>query len=213
MPASITFETFLCFFCFFLFIMGFVEQKKTCLDKLYKPDLSRKGDVDTPLIPFIDLINSHTNFYTTSSCSGRMVLFTDNGDERKDTSEWLFVSHEETNFEKLKPSLEKIPQSILFFRFEGFILHVCAKTFEDAKQFLVFAQNHGYKYTGIIAATKRFIVQVLGVDRFDVPIAKDGKLLVSHEYISSLVDLGNQKLQRTHAGINRLHEAFKKDFF
>lgn len=193
--------------------MSFEDKKKACLNKLYKPDRSKKGTVDEALIPLIDKINSHENFYTTSSCSGRIMIFTDNDSERKDAADWLFVSHDQTSFEAVEPALEHLPNSVVFFRFEGFILHLCAKTFEDATQFLVFAQNNGYKHTGILAATKRFIIQVMGVDRFDVPIAKNGKLLVDMSYISELVTLANQKLKRTHKGIARLHDAFEKEFF
>lgn len=188
----------------------FDVHKKQVLDRLYKPDRSKKGTVDERLIPFIDTINDSDDFYTTSSCSGRIVLFTDNNGERKDTADWLFVSHDTVTYDELRPAFEKLPVSLVLFRFEGFILHVCCRTFEDAKHFMVLAQNNGYKHTGILAATKRFVVQVMGVQRFDVPIAEDRTLLVSEEYIRILIDMANDKLAKTHKEIDRLQLAFEK---
>ena len=40
-----------------------------------KADLSRKGSVDAPIRSLVDCINSCKDFYTTSSCSGRAIVF------------------------------------------------------------------------------------------------------------------------------------------
>ena len=193
--------------------MDFDKAKKETLDKLYLPDNSKKGNVDKPLLSLIDLINKHPNYYTTSSCSGRICIFTDHDARIKSRAEWLFVSHEQVHFDELTDALENLPNSMTSFRVEGLILHVACKTYDDAVQFMIFCQNNGFKHTGILAATKRFIVQVLGVQRFDAPIAKEGNLLVSQEYIKFILDEANKKLEKTHNQINRLYEAFEKEFF
>ena len=41
---------------------------------LGKVDLSRKGSVDEPIAELISYVNSLSDFYTTSSCSGRLVV-------------------------------------------------------------------------------------------------------------------------------------------
>lgn len=50
------------------------------LDKarvLAKADLSRKGSVDEPIRELVEYINAHDSFYTTSSCSGRVTVFSE----------------------------------------------------------------------------------------------------------------------------------------
>ena len=42
-----------------------------------KDDLSRKGSVDQPIIGLVDHINSLDQYYTTSSCSGRIIVFSE----------------------------------------------------------------------------------------------------------------------------------------
>ena len=46
---------------------------------LGKVDLSRKGSVDEPIRDLIDYINAQDTFYTTSSCSGRLAVFSEVG--------------------------------------------------------------------------------------------------------------------------------------
>lgn len=49
----------------------FGRWKKQCLKKL---DLSKKGSVDEAIAHVVSLINSREEFFTTSSCSGRVIL-------------------------------------------------------------------------------------------------------------------------------------------
>lgn len=49
----------------------FSQWKKQCLNKL---DLSKKGSVDEDIAHVVSLLNSFEEFFTTSSCSGRIIL-------------------------------------------------------------------------------------------------------------------------------------------
>jgi len=58
----------------------FDSNKEKIIDALSKTyngikDLSPKGFVDTPVIDILDLINSHNDFISTSSCSGRIAVY------------------------------------------------------------------------------------------------------------------------------------------
>lgn len=46
-------------------------QKKACLSAV---DLSRKGSIDSPILELVAFINDQANFFTTSSCSGRIIV-------------------------------------------------------------------------------------------------------------------------------------------
>ncbi len=50
----------------------FLQQKRRALAS---EDLSRKGCVDAPIVDLVDFINSSDRFFTTSSCSGRTIVF------------------------------------------------------------------------------------------------------------------------------------------
>lgn len=50
----------------------FLRQKNQCLSGT---DLSRKGSVDSPIFDIVAFINEQPGFFTTSSCSGRIIMF------------------------------------------------------------------------------------------------------------------------------------------
>ena len=51
---------------------SFKHQKKTNLSKV---DLSRKGSVDAAIVELVQLINEQQEYFTTSSCSGRIYVY------------------------------------------------------------------------------------------------------------------------------------------
>lgn len=53
--------------------MDFKNVKKQILER---NDLSRKGSVDESIADLVQYINNKENYVTTSSCSGRAILFT-----------------------------------------------------------------------------------------------------------------------------------------
>ena len=69
---------------------NFEKEKK---DFLIKKDKSKKGIIDKEIKSLIDFINSLDNYYTTSSCSGRIMLLIKKSDKKQDSS-WLFSSHQ-----------------------------------------------------------------------------------------------------------------------
>ena len=76
----------------------FDERRKRILQclKSDEPDLSPKGAPDAEILELLALINSHNDFVSTSSCSGRAVVFLDsdktaNDDDSK--GRWLMNRH------------------------------------------------------------------------------------------------------------------------
>uniref|UniRef100_A0A0A9E695 tRNA(Phe) 7-[(3-amino-3-carboxypropyl)-4-demethylwyosine(37)-N(4)]-methyltransferase n=1 Tax=Arundo donax TaxID=35708 RepID=A0A0A9E695_ARUDO len=56
--------------------MDFAHRKAAALAALSSPapDKSPKGGVDAPIAPLLDVLNSHPDLFTTSSCSGRVSV-------------------------------------------------------------------------------------------------------------------------------------------
>lgn len=53
----------------------FIEEKQRVLCE--KIDLSRKGAIDAPVADLVHCLNTADHYYTTSSCSGRILVYTD----------------------------------------------------------------------------------------------------------------------------------------
>jgi len=187
--------------------MTFDKEKKEYLAKLGKPDHSKKGGVDEAIWPVLDAINACEDFYTTSSCAGRTNLFKEPDDQRKDKAEWLFVSHDPVTFSELKPALSNLPQGTVWFKYEAAILHVVARDEKAANRFLQLARESGFKHSGLLSTTKRYVMEVLDSERFEVPIAVEGELIVDEAFVKFLVKKANNKLKSTRERLHKLKEA------
>jgi len=68
----------------------------------YQKDLSPKGSLDAPIVDLINEINNSPGgcIYTTSSCSGRITLFTQKPGQRKG-GRWEVCSHDKVTYEEI----------------------------------------------------------------------------------------------------------------
>ena len=171
------------------------------MSKLYKPDNSKQGNVDKEIAYLIDKINDSDKYYTTSSCAGRIVLIMIPKSGRKDEAEWVFKSHNLVEFENLP--LDKFPEEPVWFRQESAIFHVCCKTIEDAQSIVNKAKTAGFKRSGIMATTKRIMVELTSTESIDVPITRKGELLVNEDYIKILINEANKKLKRSRDKVDK----------
>lgn len=171
---------------------------------LLKKDKSIKGAKDKGILKVINLINSRENYYTTSSCSGRIVLY-EKINDKKNNFNFLFISHDKTDLDDIKDIFNKKYENI-WFRQEGFILHVCCKTIKDAEKLLNLIMKIGLKRSGIISLKNKIMVEIIGTEVIDTIIA-DKKLLVDETYLKILINEANKKMDRNKEKIDRLYEA------
>jgi tRNA wybutosine-synthesizing protein 3 len=147
--------------------MTFENEKKTFLAKI---DRSKKGSIDQKAILIIEAINQLDNYYTTSSCSGRVYLWRSTG--KKSETEWINMNHDliHSDFFNLK---EK--QGTIWLRFEGFILHVACRNLESATIFLVKAKSV-FKKSSILSISNKIIVEVKSSEIIEMPFYCNGPL-------------------------------------
>jgi len=192
--------------------MGFELDKQNVLSRL---DKSKKGSVDKDILLLVNLLNSKLQYYTTSSCAGRIVLLSVPEENKKYNVEWLFLSHNIVNFKIIKDSLDKIIKNFdknnikhnIWFREESAIIHVCCKTIADASDLIEIAKHIGFKRSGINTIRKKIMLEIISTENMSVPVVKDGKLLVNDDYLKILVDEANKKLKRTK---EKIEEFYKK---
>lgn len=183
--------------------MTFELDKKNILGKI---DKSQKGEIDADIKELVDLINSKEEYYTTSSCSGRIVLIEMPESGRKDEAKWLLVKHRPVTVDEIKKSLKS--EKDVWLKQEGMILHVCCKTIEAAEKLVNLAKNSGFKRTGMITVNKRYIVEIVSTENVSTILAKKGKIIVGDEYISVLVDECNAKLNKNKEKIDKFIYTF-----
>ena len=189
----------------------FTQRKKSVLGKI---DKSFKGDWDKKIISLCKKINSMKNYYTTSSCSGRIVLIIDK--DKKQKGLFLKVYHNKITFKKLKRDLREIVEreivekSIVKFKQEPCILHIVCKTLKNAETILKKAHLAGWKKSGILSIAKnRIIVELNGTDRLEFLILNKRKILVTGEFLELIVKKSNENLEKSWEKIEKLKDLLK----
>jgi tRNA wybutosine-synthesizing protein 3 len=179
----------------------FEKRKK---DILGKEDKSNIGEWDKKIIPLCNKLNSKKNFYTTSSCAGRVILII--GSERKAPNLFLYVNHDRINFKEFKKKLESINEKNVNFKQEPCGLHVACRNLENAQILLNKARRVGWKKSGIISSKKRFIIEMFGTNKLEFPLIRDGKILVNDGFLKEIVKVSNKNLEKSWKQIDDLRK-------
>ncbi len=183
----------------------FDRQKERSLQALRGgPDKSRKGVVDEEVRSLLAAINSREEFFTTSSCAGRITLFVEPASGRKCEGSWLFVSHQPIASRDVLAALARLPRETVWFKAEGAILHVCCRSLEEADAFLKACKEAGWKHSGVTGTSPKIMVEAMTSERIEVPIASNGSLFVPEGFLRYLVREANRKLSRTREKMDRL---------
>jgi len=179
---------------------NFQNNKKTFLTKM---DKSKKGDIDAKALPIINIINSLPEYYTTSSCSGRVYFWRSKG--RKNETEWLKVSHDsiETSFFELEDT-----EGVIFLRVEDFIIHVACKDLPSANKLMMVARQM-YKKSCFLSVSSKIVVEIKGSEFMDMPFYSNGKPLYAGD-LPFLMDMIQQKLRKIWERREKLEEKIKK---
>jgi len=193
----------------FLYEKNFDLQKKKALESLN--EALEKGLVDSDIIPLLNKINSPENYFTTSSCSGRINIMQmpDLGD--KLNAIWLGKWHSEVKIEEVLNAINKHDEGMLWFMVHSPILHVSAKTLEDAVELLNLAIACGFKHSNIKSVShKKLVVEIRSTERMDVPLGRDGELWVNESYLAKIVSMANLQLRRAKEKLRKLENEIQK---
>jgi tRNA wybutosine-synthesizing protein 3 len=174
-----------------------------------KEDLSRKHSIDDYIVNLINQINSHEDYYTSSSCSGRTIVFTSTPivtSSTKSDCQWLYVTHEQADLKAILDCLEQRSKDIdmISIKFEAFILHVICRTLECAKVLLNIALECGYRNSGLVISNQgKITLAIRSTHALEVPLVIGGRLSVDQDYITQIVSITNEKMTANMAKIDK----------
>ena len=178
-------------------------------------DLSPKGNVDEPVLPLVELLNTHPDYVTTSSCSGRISCHVVDEAANKG-GRWAYISHSLDDPHHIVSQLladvgsDENPdqaQTSTNFKFEPFVLHCECRSLVAATGLLAVAIGAGFRESGIMNADKRVMLAVRGSLRIEAPVAVGSELLVPESYLLHLAQLGNSKLEENLKRIEKFYTA------
>ncbi|MEN6378853.1 MAG: hypothetical protein ABFD15_04655 [Methanofastidiosum sp.] len=176
----------------------------------YLKDLKKvieQGEVDFRIIDTLNILNSKENYYTTSSCAGRIILIEIEEIGGKKESNFIFKSHEKVDYKDIWRAINQYSGSkMLFLIVNSPIIHVVCRNLESAKKLIYISKESGFKYSSIFSLGEKIIVEIRSTEKMDAPVVKNGKIYPSEEYVTFLVEIGNQLLDRIRKKIEKLNE-------
>ncbi|MBD3252314.1 hypothetical protein GF386_01135 [Candidatus Pacearchaeota archaeon] len=177
-----------------------LEKKK----QLDRQDRSNIGNWDLKIRSLCNKINRKRNYYTTSSCAGRIILM--KYSDKKEENIFLYRTHNRISFKELKKALKEINyKDLIEFQQTSCILHVACRSLEDAQDIVDKAKFAGWKRSGIMSTRKRFMVELHSTESMSFPV-KQERILVDDYYLKLIVKIANSKLERIWNKIKKLKE-------
>lgn len=179
---------------------NFLQRKK---DILSKADKSFAGKWDDKIKKLCDKINSKEKFYTTSSCSGRILVLIDQDEKAPNLFEC--VSHDIVDFENFMKCLPKEKAKLnLKFKSEPPIIHIACIDLKSASELIEKGKTAGWKRAGVISLGKNIIVEFASTEKIEFPLAKNGKMLVDENFLKIILEKSNENLKKGWKKIEKL---------
>jgi tRNA wybutosine-synthesizing protein 3 len=216
--------------------MSRFDSEKAISMKDYKIALENSS-IDQRVIPALAIVNSHPDYFSTSSCSGRVMLLSLAYPGAKNESLILSKWHEKFNKEQLMEGIDKWDKYRYLFLFaQSAIFHIIARDLNKAVELRNLGELAGFKYSTLrsikplkkayhgdntntssssvdidnILIDSRITVELLSTERLNVPIGLDNKILVNDEYFDVLLELSNDAISKTHEKIVKLENVLSE---
>jgi len=188
----------------------FLDGKKIALDKLSKAKNENKAD--EKILPILDLINKSDDYYTSSSCAGRIVLLEIPGIGDKKNAKFLGKWHRTIKPEEILSSMKNAKTGQLWLLAQSPILHLTAKNNVAADKMVKTAVTSGFKNSALKSIVGKIVVEVCSTERLDSPVGKDGVLFCDDEYLQLLVDIANDVINKSTKKLCRFKDEMKENF-
>ena len=169
-------------------------------------DAIESKEVDERIIPIVEKINAINDFFTTSSCSGRIVLLELPSFGKKRKAKFLGKWHGKVNIEEIKKVLKEKKEKELWFLVQSPIFHIATISMKNAKKLLNIAIQSGFKYSSIKAVNGKIVVEILTAERLDAPLVIKDEMFVGDEYIKTLIDIANKMIGKMNIKLKRLEK-------
>ena len=145
----------------------YVDARKKALESL--EEAIRKEKIDEKILPIVKKLNSKFDFFTTSSCSGRIAIMEIPCAGIKKKAKFLGKWHRKVEVKEIKGAIEKAKKGEIWFLVQSPIIHVSTFSMENARKLLVIANQSGFKYSSIKSFNGRMI---------DLPVEKKARRIL-----------------------------------
>jgi len=185
------------------------ERKARSWERLWE-DLEI-GYLDKDLVDILVELFLRPKSFTTSSCSGRIVLMDADMPWDKDETMIVFKKHEPIELREVLEVAEKPIAHRLWLSVQGPIIHVETLDIDEAFVVLEAARRAGFKHSGILASTRKGVLVELRTGiRVNIPLREPTAWLVEKDALPRIVELANTALGQAKERLDRLRAELRR---
>jgi tRNA wybutosine-synthesizing protein 3 len=185
----------------------FLKSKEKALNSLIKAKYEKK--LDEEIEEIINIINLNKEYFTSSCCSGRIVLLEipELGDKK--AAKFIGKWHRKIEYNELFEATKSAKSGMLWLLAQSPIIHVLTRSYFLADKLIKIAISSGFKNSGFKSIKSNIIVEICSTERLDSPIGKNGQLLVSNEHLRLLLEISNHIINRSRKKLKKLEKNLK----
>ena len=186
----------------------FNDHKQQALQKLEKAVLEKQ--VDSRILSILQLLNDNNNYFTTSSCAGRIIVLQlpEIGDKKK--AVFLGRWHRPVIEKEVISSFNLYKTGQMWLLAQPPIFHVGCKNLESANVLMKTGIRSGFKHSGIRSISGQIIIELQSTERMDMPIGYNGKQIIPNELIIFIIETANRAIMRAQKKLDQLEKHIKK---
>ncbi|AEM39165.1 protein of unknown function DUF207 [Pyrolobus fumarii 1A] len=169
------------------------------------------GYLDRDIIDILVEFFLRPKSFTTSSCSGRIVVMDAEYPWDKEETMIIFKKHEPVTVDEIIEVVERPLAYRPWLSVQGPIIHVETLDIDEAFEVLEIARRAGFKHSGILASTKKGILVELRTGiRVNIPLGSRDNLWVDKERLRDIISLANNALRQAKDRLARLRDELRK---
>lgn len=175
----------------------------------------RLGRVDRDIQGLLERINSMETFYTTSSCSGRMVVIWSSSPRDKRSATVLGKWHSKPAFNEFARAIARAVDmcrrdgGYAWASYHPLALDIACSDYENASGLVSLLVNGGFKYACMRKSKHGFMILVRVGTKVDMPVCVEGVDLSSCEgYVIGLYKVLTRYMDESKRWLERLYNLF-----
>ena len=189
-------------------VRDFLDAKEKALSLL--EDAKTKNQIDEKIRPIVDIINRSDDYYTSSSCAGRIVLIELPQIGDKIRAKFLGKWHRKIELREINTAAKKADTGLIWLLAQSPILHIGVDTRKAADNLLKTAISCGFKNSGAKSIGRKIIIEICSTERLDAPLGKDGRFYCSEEHLNILVNIANEMIDRSNLKLNKFGKKLER---
>lgn len=185
--------------------------EKLSFEDFKKMKTGKVALADELILPLLEKINSVEYFCTTSSCAGRIMLL-EILSGKKD-AKFYMKWHRRVDFDEFWKAVEEYKgKKELWLRCDPLILHLFAKDYASAIEFLGFVKSIGFKRFGLQHDKKHYFMEINGTQGMYLPLKQESEILAGKEYAMFALKKANEKLAKNYSMLEKFQKEFAKKY-